>query len=146
MAYSKREDYKIQKIYKVHPDTIQNEIKRDYFGFSSIVDKESTFLSNNNKSSVGFEYLSQLDLRSRHDNMQGEKGPLVYKKDERYRSFGLFFYNILKFKNRRIGDASSAYCSNYKLKKTLKWKPKYAGITHMINSAINWENNLNEKH
>ena len=52
---------------------------------------------------------------------------------------------ILKFKNRRIGDASSAYCSNYKLKKTLKWKPKYAGITHMINSAINWENNLKKK-
>ena len=52
---------------------------------------------------------------------------------------------ILKFKNRRIGDASSAYCSNYKLKKTLKWKPKYAGITHMINSAIKWENNLKKK-
>ena len=28
MAYSKREDYKIQKFYKVQPDTIQNEIKR----------------------------------------------------------------------------------------------------------------------
>ena len=29
MAYSKREDYKVQKFYKVQSDTIQNEIKRE---------------------------------------------------------------------------------------------------------------------
>ena len=90
----------------------QNEIKRDYLGFSSIVDKESTFLSNNNKSSVGFEYLSQLDLRLRHDNIQGEKGPLVYKKDEIYKSFGLFFYNILKLKNRHFFNFAIRYDLN----------------------------------
>ena len=28
MAYSKREDYKVQKFYKVQPNTIQNEVKR----------------------------------------------------------------------------------------------------------------------
>lgn len=48
----------------------------------------------------------------------------------------------LKFKNRRIGDVNSAYCSNYKLKKMLKWKPKYSGINYMIKSAISWEKNL----
>ena len=58
----------------------QNEIKRDYIGLSSIIAKESTFLSNNNKISVGFEYLDQLDLRSRYDNIQGRKGQLIYKR------------------------------------------------------------------
>ena len=66
----------------------------------------------NNKSSIGFEYLSQLDLRSRHDNIQGERGPLVYKKDEIYRSFGLFFYNTLKFKNRHFFNFAIRYDLN----------------------------------
>ncbi|GIQ98281.1 MAG: hypothetical protein CM15mP4_1180 [Candidatus Neomarinimicrobiota bacterium] len=58
----------------------RNEIKRDYIGFSSIIDKESTFLGNNNKISVGFEYLDQLDLRSRFDNIQGRRGTIGLQK------------------------------------------------------------------
>ena len=90
----------------------QNEIKRDYIGLSSIIAKESTFLSNNNKISVGFEYLDQLDLRSRYDNIQGRKGQLVYKKDESYRSFGLFLDNILKLKKRHIVKFAIRYDLN----------------------------------
>ena len=59
----------------------QNEIKRDYIGFSSIIDKESIFLGNNNKISLGFEYLDQFDLRSRFDNIQGKQGQLIYKNE-----------------------------------------------------------------
>ena len=90
----------------------QNEIKRDYIGLSSIIAKESTFLSNNNKISVGFEYLDQLDLRSRYDNIQGRKGQLIYKKDESYRSFGLFLDNILKLKKRHIFKFAIRYDLN----------------------------------
>ena len=90
----------------------QNEIKRDYIGLSSIIAKESTFLSNNNKISVGFEYLDQLDLRSRYDNIQGRKGQLVYKKDESYRSFGLFLDNILTLKKRHIVKFAIRYDLN----------------------------------
>ena len=90
----------------------QNEIKRDYIGFSFVLDKESIFFSNNNKISIGFEYLDQSDLRSRYDNILGKRGQLAYKKDEIYRSFGLFFDNILKFKNRHIFKFAIRYDLN----------------------------------
>ena len=89
----------------------QSELARKYGGFSSIVEKSSTILSNN-KTSIGFEYLDQVDLRSRYDNMQGEKGQLVYKKNESYKSFGLFLYNILKFKKRHIFNLAIRYDLN----------------------------------
>ena len=52
--------------------------------FDLDIEKGSTILSNN-KTSIGFEYLDHVDLRSRYDNIQGEKGQLVYKKNESYK-------------------------------------------------------------
>ena len=90
----------------------QSDLARNYVGFSSVIEKESIFLKNNNKISMGFEYLDQLDIRSRYDNIQGERGQLVYKKDESYESFGLFLYNILKFKNKHIFNFAIRYDQN----------------------------------
>jgi len=105
---------------------------RDYIHITDLINihlKVCDFLKNNNKSIVL--------------NCGYGKGYSVLEIVNKSKKFikGL----TLKFKNRRIGDVSSAYCSNYKLKKMLRWKPKYAGIKCMIKSAINWEKNLEKK-
>lgn len=105
---------------------------RDYIHITDLINihlKVCDFLKNNNKSIVL--------------NCGYGKGYSVLEIVNKSNKFikGL----TLKFKNRRIGDVSSAYCSNYKLKKMLRWKPKYAGIKCMIKSAINWEKNLEKK-
>ena len=123
---------KIFYIYGNDFNTKDGTCIRDYIHITDLINihlKVCDFLKNNNKSIVL--------------NCGYGKGYSVLEIVNKSKKFikGL----TLKFKNRRIGDVSSAYCSNYKLKKILRWKPKYAGIKCMIRSAINWEKNLEKK-
>ena len=49
---------------------------------------------------------------------------------------------IIKYKKKRIGDVARIYSDNSKLKKILKWKPKFNNIQTILKSAINWEKKL----
>lgn len=49
---------------------------------------------------------------------------------------------IVKYKKKRIGDVAQIYSDNSKLKKILKWKPKFNNIQTILKSAINWEKKL----
>lgn len=46
----------------------------------------------------------------------------------------------IKYKKPRIGDCSKMIADNSKLKKILKFQPKYNNISKMISDTINWEN------
>ena len=46
------------------------------------------------------------------------------------------------YKKRRPGDIDQVYANTKKLKKTLKWKPKY-NIKNILLSSIKWEKKLN---
>ena len=45
----------------------------------------------------------------------------------------------IKFKQKRKGEISVSYASINKMKKILKWKPKYNKIDHILKSSIKWE-------
>ena len=46
---------------------------------------------------------------------------------------------IINFKTRRVGDVGVVYANVGKIKKILKWKPKYNDINKIIKSSIKWE-------
>jgi UDP-glucose 4-epimerase len=48
----------------------------------------------------------------------------------------------IKYQSRRQGDVSHIYANTKRLRKILKWKPKYNNINKIIKSAINWEKHL----
>ena len=49
---------------------------------------------------------------------------------------------IVKYKARRPGDVAQIYANTSKIKRILKWRPKYNNIKKIIISAINWEKKL----
>ena len=49
---------------------------------------------------------------------------------------------IVKYKDKRPGDVAQIYANTYKIKKILKWKPKFNNIRKILNSAIKWEKKL----
>ena len=49
---------------------------------------------------------------------------------------------VVKYKKRRIGDVAQIYSDNSKLKRILKWKPKFDNIQTILKSAIRWEKKL----
>ncbi len=49
---------------------------------------------------------------------------------------------IVKYQKRRVGDVAQIYANTSKLKKKLKWKPKFNNIKIILNSAIKWEKKL----
>lgn len=64
---------------------------------------------------------------------------------------GLTVYEIIKtyekiikkkininFQGRRKGDTAVVVCKNNKIKKQIKWKPKYNHINFMLKNALNW--------
>jgi len=46
------------------------------------------------------------------------------------------------FTKRRPGDVSQIYANTKKIKKELKWKPKYNDLKKIIKSAIKWEKKI----
>ena len=51
---------------------------------------------------------------------------------------------IIEFSKRRPGDVAKVYANTKKIKKLLKWKPKYANLNKILKSAFRWEKNLNK--
>jgi len=49
----------------------------------------------------------------------------------------------VNFKNRRQGDMIKIIADISKLKKILKWKPKYNKLDEMVKSSLDWENKIN---
>ncbi len=49
---------------------------------------------------------------------------------------------IINFTNKRPGDVSQIYANTKKIKKELKWKPKYNDLKKIIKSAIKWEKKI----
>ncbi len=50
-----------------------------------------------------------------------------------------------KYANRRQGDAENLVSDITKLKKYIKWEPKYDNLEYIIDSSVRWEKKLNEK-
>ena len=48
----------------------------------------------------------------------------------------------INYKKRRPGDIAQVYSCTKKLKKLIRWKPKYNNMNIIIKSAINWEKKL----
>ena len=46
---------------------------------------------------------------------------------------------IINFQKRRPGDVAQIYSNTKKLKKLLRWKPKFNDINKILKSAIRWE-------
>ena len=47
------------------------------------------------------------------------------------------------YKKRRPGDLAVVIANNRKLKKTIKWNPKYSKLSAIVKSCINWEKTIN---
>ena len=45
---------------------------------------------------------------------------------------------------KRHGDLASSIADNKKLKKFIKWKPKYKNLNKIVMSCLRWENKLNK--
>ena len=52
---------------------------------------------------------------------------------------------IIKFKKARDNEIVVSYSNTAKMKKILKWKPKYNDINVILRNAIDWEKKLNKK-
>ena len=52
---------------------------------------------------------------------------------------------IIQFAKRRPGDIAQVYADIKKLKKNLKWKPKYNDLKKILKSAFKWEKILLDK-
>ncbi len=48
---------------------------------------------------------------------------------------------LVKFGDRRSGDAAALYASPEKIKKKLRFEPKYSGLETIIKTAWNWHKN-----
>ena len=49
---------------------------------------------------------------------------------------------IIRFKPRRTADLEQIIADVSKLKKILKWKPKFNNLSLMVKSCINWEKSI----
>ncbi len=49
---------------------------------------------------------------------------------------------IIKINPRRTGDVDQIYSKINKIKKILKWKPKFNNLNYIIESALKWEKKL----
>ena len=49
----------------------------------------------------------------------------------------------INYKDPRLGDVGQVYANTLKLKKLIKWKPKYNNLEVMLKSALKWEKKLN---
>ena len=52
---------------------------------------------------------------------------------------------IIDYKKKRKGEIAISYSDNNKLKKLIKWKPKFNNVKLMVKSSLVWEKNLKKK-
>ena len=51
----------------------------------------------------------------------------------------------INYKKKRKGEIAISYSNNNKLKKLIKWKPKFNNLKLMVKSSLVWEKNLKKK-
>ena len=51
---------------------------------------------------------------------------------------------IIEFTERRPGDVAKVYADTRKIKKILKWKPRYNNLNKILKSAFKWEKSLSK--
>ena len=52
---------------------------------------------------------------------------------------------IINYKRKRKGEIPISYSDNKKIKKLLKWRPKFDNLKLMVKSSLVWEKNLKKK-
>ena len=60
------------------------------------------------------------------------------------KTFNKFNYKKIKFKfsKRRLGDVYKIITKTEKIKKILKWKPKYDSLSYILKSSLKWEKKI----
>ena len=103
---------------------------RDYIHVSDLADvhiKGLNYLNNNNKSFIlNCGYGKGYSVKQIVDIFKKIKNSVE-----------------IQYHERRPGDIAQVYANTKKIKKLLRWKPKYNNIKLIIKSAINWEKKLN---
>ena len=115
------------KIYGSDYKTKDGSCIRDFIHVSDIAEihlKVLEKLSNLNKSDVF--------------NCGYSQGTSVLEVAREFQKQSLKKVNIIKL-SRRKGDLSKIIAANNKLKKFIKWKPKYNRLSTIVKSCINWE-------
>jgi UDP-glucose 4-epimerase len=117
-------------IYGNNYDTKDGTCVRDYIHISDLVDahiKTLEYIDTKYKSLIlncgygkGYSVLDIVKIFKKHNN-----------------------HLIINFKDRRIGDIGMVKANVKKIKKILRWKPKYNNIHKIIKSSIKWEKRLN---
>ena len=51
---------------------------------------------------------------------------------------------IIKFSKRRRGDVAKVYADIKKIRKVLKWKPRYNDLNKILKSSFRWEKKINK--
>lgn len=70
----------------------QIALQRNYFGFGNKLNIQAK----KHAIKIGYDLLSQQDMRSRFDNLEGVKGALVFDQTESFLNFGLFAMDYLE--------------------------------------------------
>jgi len=117
------------KIFGRNYKTKDGTCVRDYIHISDLVDihlKSLKFLSKKKKSFIlNCGYGKGYSVKEIVD---------IFKKNKKNL--------IIRYSNKRPGDVDQVFANNKKIKKILKWKPKFANIEKIIKSAIKWEKKL----
>jgi UDP-glucose 4-epimerase len=121
------------KIYGSNYKTKDGTTVRDYIHVSDLAEVHYKILrkiSGNNKSLIvncGYNRgLSVKAVVNEFTKQSNKKIKILYQK-------------------RRRGDLAIVIANNRKLKKTIKWEPKYSKLSKIVKSCINWEKELTGK-
>ena len=117
----------ILKIYGNNYDTKDGSCIRDFIHVSDIAEIHYKVLEKINKSN-----------NSKTLNCGYNKGVSVLEVAKAFKKQTSKEVEILVSK-RRKGDLVKIIASNYKLKKFIKWKPKFNNLNTIVKSCINWE-------
>jgi UDP-glucose 4-epimerase len=115
------------KIYGSNYNTKDGSCIRDFIHVSDIAEIHSKVL----------EKIENLK-KSKIFNCGYNKGTSVLEVAKEFQKQSLNDVNIIKL-TRRKGDLAKIIAANNKLKKFIKWKPKYNKLSLIVKSCLNWE-------
>ena len=117
----------ILRIYGNNYDTKDGSCIRDFVHVSDIAEIHYKVLEKINKSNV-----------SKILNCGYNKGVSVFEVANSFKKQSRKKVEILVSEKRK-GDLAKIIASNNKLKKFIKWKPKFNNLNTIVKSCINWE-------
>ena len=121
----------IFKIYGTKYKTKDGTCVRDYIHVSDISDIHYKVLLKINKYNI-----------STILNCGYGKGISVYDAIQEFKKYANKNLKIVQFPNRK-GDMVKVIGDNTKLKKLIKWKPRFNNLAKIVKSCIDWEKRLN---